>query len=36
LLPVESNKSSGMIVFDGNKLRLYTMHSQVHLHFPRK
>jgi predicted GH43/DUF377 family glycosyl hydrolase len=36
LFPVESNKSSGIIVLDGNKLRLYTMHNQVQLHFPRK
>ena len=36
LLPVESNKSSGMLVHDGAQFRLYTMHSQVHVHFPRE
>jgi sucrose-6-phosphate hydrolase SacC (GH32 family) len=36
LFPVEANKSSGIVVLDGNKLRLYTMHNQVQLHFPRK
>jgi hypothetical protein len=36
LLPVEANKSSGFVVLDGNKLRVYTMHNQVHLHFPRQ
>jgi beta-1,2-mannobiose phosphorylase / 1,2-beta-oligomannan phosphorylase len=36
LFPVETNKSSGFIVLDGNKARVYTMHSQVHLHFPRE
>ena len=36
LLPVEANKSSGILVLDGNQLRIYTMHNQVHLHFPKK
>ena len=35
LLPVESNKSSGMLVHDGKQFRLYTMHPAVHVHFPR-
>jgi beta-xylosidase len=35
LLPVEANKSSGIVVDDGHGLRLYTMHDQVHVHFPR-
>jgi predicted GH43/DUF377 family glycosyl hydrolase len=36
LLPVRANKSSGFVILDGNKLRLYTMHNEVHLHFPRQ
>jgi len=36
LMPVESNKSSGILVHDGRQFRLYTMHDQVHLHFPRR
>ena len=35
LLPTESNKSSGILVHDGKQYRLYTMHNQVHVHFPR-
>jgi len=31
VLPVEDNKSSGQLVFDGQKWRLYTMHAQVDL-----
>ena len=34
LLPVESNKSSGILVHDGKQFRLYTMHNEVHVHFP--
>lgn len=34
LLPVEANKSSGILVHDGKQFRLYTMHDQVHVHFP--
>ena len=30
------NKSSGILVNDGNQFRMYTMHDQVQLHFPRK
>jgi len=36
LFPIEANKSSGIVVLDGNKIRLYTMHNQVQLHFPRQ
>lgn len=36
LFPVDANKSSGIVVLDGNKLRLYTMHNEVHVHFPRE
>ncbi len=35
LRPVEENKSSGQLVFDGQKWRLYTMHDRVDLHFPK-
>jgi hypothetical protein len=34
LLPVRENKSSGIIVPDGAKFRLYTMHPAVNLHLP--
>ena len=32
---LEENKSSGILVHDGTQYRLYTMHDQVHLHFPK-
>lgn len=32
---VEENKSSGILVHDGAQYRLYTMHDQVNVHFPR-
>jgi beta-1,2-mannobiose phosphorylase / 1,2-beta-oligomannan phosphorylase len=32
---VEQNKSSGIAVFDGRQFRLYTMHEQVDVYFPR-
>jgi hypothetical protein len=35
LLPERDNKSSGILVHDGTQYRLYTMHNQVHVHFPR-
>jgi predicted GH43/DUF377 family glycosyl hydrolase len=31
---LEDNKSSSILVNEGKKYRLYTMHDQVHLHFP--
>lgn len=34
LLPVKANKSSGILVHDGNRYRLYTMHDNVAVHFP--
>lgn len=34
VLPVKANKSSGVLVHDGQKFRLYTMHSKVDLHWP--
>jgi hypothetical protein len=36
LRPVEENKSSGIVVHDGEKFRLYTMHPEVHLHVPAR
>jgi predicted GH43/DUF377 family glycosyl hydrolase len=36
LQPVEENKSSGIVVSDGEKFRLYTMHPEVYLHMPSK
>ncbi|HEY1601246.1 MAG TPA: hypothetical protein VGG64_16715 [Pirellulales bacterium] len=33
---VKNNKSSGILVPDGNRYRLYTMHDQVDVYFPRK
>jgi hypothetical protein len=34
LLPVSENKSSGIVIHDGENLRLYTMHPEVNLHVP--
>lgn len=34
LQPVEENKSSGVVVHDGQGYRLYTMHPEVYLHLP--
>ncbi len=34
LQPVTENKSSGIVVPDGEKFRLYTMHPAVYLHVP--
>jgi predicted GH43/DUF377 family glycosyl hydrolase len=36
LQPIEQNKSSGILVHDGEKFRLYTMHPAVYLHVPAK
>ncbi|MFM8289009.1 MAG: glycosylase [Planctomycetaceae bacterium] len=33
LLPEAENKSSGLVVFDGERFRLYTMHERVDLHW---
>jgi hypothetical protein len=33
LLPERENKSSGIVVHDGKRFRLYTMHPDVNLHF---
>jgi predicted GH43/DUF377 family glycosyl hydrolase len=35
LLPIEQNKSSGIVVHDGNRFRLYTMHDKVDAHLQR-
>ena len=32
---VDQNKSSGIVVSDGRQFRLYTMHDQVDVYFPR-
>lgn len=34
LLPIAENKSSGILVHDGQQYRLYTMHPEVNLHLP--
>jgi sucrose-6-phosphate hydrolase SacC (GH32 family) len=34
LLPLAQNKSSGILVPEGNSFRLYTMHGEVFLHVP--
>ncbi|MCH8828523.1 MAG: hypothetical protein IID45_02995, partial [Planctomycetes bacterium] len=36
LLPTKANKSSGIVIHDGKRFRLYTMHDEVHLHLPVK
>jgi predicted GH43/DUF377 family glycosyl hydrolase len=36
LLPIEENKSSGILVHDGRRFLLYTMHPEVYLHVPQK
>jgi len=36
LQPIHQNKSSNILVHDGQQFRLYTMHDQVHVHFPQK
>lgn len=33
---LRDNKSSGILVEDGNGFRLFSMHGQVHLHLPRR
>lgn len=36
VLPIEDNKSSGVLVHDGTNWRLHTMHSQIDVWFPEK
>lgn len=36
LQPAAQNKSSGIVVHDGEQFRLYTMHPEVNVHFPGK
>ena len=36
LQPTAENKSSGIVVHDGEKFRLYTMHPEVYLHVPAR
>ena len=33
LLPLANNQSSGVLIHDGDRFRLYTMHAQVEVHF---
>lgn len=33
---LEENKSSGILVHDGMRYRLYTLHEKIDLHFPRQ
>ena len=30
------NKSSGLLIHDGRRYRLYSLHDEVHVHYPRK
>ena len=32
LRPIAENKSSGLLIYDGDRFRLYTMHNEVHVH----
>lgn len=34
LRPIAENKSSGLLIHDGEKYRLYTMHNEVNVHRP--
>jgi hypothetical protein len=34
LQPIDENKSSGIVIPDGERFRLYTMHPAVYLHMP--
>ena len=34
LRPIAENKSSGLLVRDGERFRLYTMHNEVNVHLP--
>lgn len=34
LLPIGENKSSNILIRDGKRFRMYTMHGQVNVHFP--
>ncbi|GIW92136.1 MAG: hypothetical protein KatS3mg110_0177 [Pirellulaceae bacterium] len=36
LFPIEDNKSSGILVDEGGRFVLYTMHDQVYRHVPRR
>ena len=35
LFPAEENKSSGILIHDGERFRLYTMHDRVDVHFSK-
>ncbi len=32
---LQDNKSSALLIHDGKEFRLYSMHNEVHLHFPK-
>jgi sucrose-6-phosphate hydrolase SacC (GH32 family) len=36
LFPIQQNKSSGIVVFDGRQFRLYTMHDRVDVHLSER
>ena len=36
LTPPDANQSSGLLIPDGNRFRLYTMHNQVDLNLPQE
>lgn len=36
LRPISENKSSGLLIHDGEQFRFYTMHGKVDVHFPVK
>jgi sucrose-6-phosphate hydrolase SacC (GH32 family) len=35
VLPYANNETSGYLVFDGERFRLYTVNSQLRVHLPR-
>ena len=35
LRPIAENKSSGLLIYDGDRFRLYTMHNEVNVHLPK-
>ncbi len=35
LRPIAENKSSGLLIYDGDRFRLYTMHNEVNAYLPK-
>ena len=35
LRPIAENKSSGLLIYDGDRFRLYTMHNEVNVYLPK-